>query len=990
MNQPAFWLKITPAYVIENFESLFSYVNKYNYSVPEYPQSDFNRTADFLNEVALSLIEKANAADLDSTPEWEMGVEKALRIVGTAIVTQNKRGIIPHELIIGLISMLSAVGAVQSEFLESYISTVNACSRKLDIKTFSIGFRDLIPDDFQISKLARNVSKFEWKDDDSLKADYEQHGSVAFTESGITLYPLNLDDMASSRSRTRTIFNTDLDIKFADRDLKKINCDQPQEILSNVPMLLTQLKGVKPSKEHRPKQFTEDGYVDVRIKSISGIKITCESRDPEYEKIAGNLLLDSSNVGVGRDALLNNLSVGDILPAYLNYNPRGQSTFSISDDSDEELDFKCHLLENFDRPYMKAVYLQTYSLGTRWMTESGIQVNILNSNDPTLIREEHGYDGACVKVKINEITTDRQGKVVANGYFLPESEQDEEDVDPDIFIQNANNALARALLSYMKYNDDQPEEPEEKSMKVDSEVVRLVGRLLIKNIDKDKGLSSAERAARLAMAIAFFECVGDQANLNIAQREISFLNLAVNFATGQTPATLKFENDPSIDINERTLELRKAAEVLRKYKERDYRLITSESLEIEMDNLGLVADLVEASNTLIDKIDPVEISRIKKTIARRLGVADVFKDLYRQYTNYGDESDILEFKRSCVQPPRNHKCDTFQGNLDVQAFNILKTVCAFLNSPTGGDLLIGVDDNGYGIGLDDDIERLYTNGIIQERTADRLRIYIKNKLDQAFVTNDGNTSGNSITVGHVLVNVEPTGTSNRQILRVKVTPYPYDVVRIKKDFVPSSWGSDVFYRTSGSSEPLKSDGVRNIKLEKLNRLDRNESKLAIILEAIDRKKQLQLYGYQSSSGRSDRRIEPHKVMPDNMSLQAYDHRRNAMRLFRLSRIDRIEKTDQNWKYEKKHFTLEVDLFGMSQSAEYPGSIVHVKVTNFALMLLKEEHPGYQSCIHFKEQQNKGADKDTFPWVLEMKLFNPLGLKRFAAGLPDYVKIEEEI
>jgi len=56
MSKPAFWLKITPTYVIENFDELQNYVNAYDYDYPEGPDSDFNRTVDYLSEVARGII----------------------------------------------------------------------------------------------------------------------------------------------------------------------------------------------------------------------------------------------------------------------------------------------------------------------------------------------------------------------------------------------------------------------------------------------------------------------------------------------------------------------------------------------------------------------------------------------------------------------------------------------------------------------------------------------------------------------------------------------------------------------------------------------------------------------------------------------------------------------------------------------------------------------------------------------------------------------
>lgn len=62
------------------------------------------------------------------------------------------------------------------------------------------------------------------------------------------------------------------------------------------------------------------------------------------------------------------------------------------------------------------------------------------------------------------------------------------------------------------------------------------------------------------------------------------------------------------------------------------------------------------------------------------------------------ESQTIEFKTSILYPVGSKK-----GNLRVQTDNILKEVCAFLNRD-GGTLFLGVNDQGVGIGLEDDMK----------------------------------------------------------------------------------------------------------------------------------------------------------------------------------------------------------------------------------------------------------------------------------------------
>ena len=67
-----------------------------------------------------------------------------------------------------------------------------------------------------------------------------------------------------------------------------------------------------------------------------------------------------------------------------------------------------------------------------------------------------------------------------------------------------------------------------------------------------------------------------------------------------------------------------------------------------------------------------------------------------------------------VYPPDNHmKADEFAQNT-----NIMKAICAFLNSTTGGTLYLGVNDQGYVVGIDNDMKYLKMQLYLRKAEAD--------------------------------------------------------------------------------------------------------------------------------------------------------------------------------------------------------------------------------------------------------------------------------
>ena len=395
--------------------------------------------------------------------------------------------------------------------------------------------------------------------------------------------------------------------------------------------------------------------------------------------------------------------------------------------------------------------------------------------------------------------------------------------------------------------------------------------------------------------------------------------------------------------------------------------------------------------SLLNRIDISEINRIKKNICAHLNVADQYKDIYNERTNYGVESDFLEFKASCARPPM--QSSSLLNDINIQKWTILKAICAFLNSISGGDLLIGVSDNGFALGLDEDILLLYREHMISEPNADRLRTYLKLFIDKGFITADGRVSGAAITAERVKFIIEKN-EENREILRVKVTPYPWDVVRISAPDRPNGF-HDTYIRTSGASTPLNHAGVREVKLRKLNSLDKNLLKIAKIRQAIDENVIVEIKNYNSVNGLSDRRIEPYKVYDDNKSFLAYDIDRHDMRRFKVSRFrdSDLNVTKDKWKNQKKHADRSVDIFGMVESATSPGETVRVKLTDYARCLLLEEcnislHDDNSPVNSILHRNPDYTDSKRFPWLLEVKVYGFDGVARFVMGLPAHTRITD--
>ncbi|OUP09630.1 hypothetical protein B5F34_06140 [Mediterranea sp. An20] len=83
---------------------------------------------------------------------------------------------------------------------------------------------------------------------------------------------------------------------------------------------------------------------------------------------------------------------------------------------------------------------------------------------------------------------------------------------------------------------------------------------------------------------------------------------------------------------------------------------------------------------------------------------------------WGEENLHQEFKTSIVYPPDNH----MKADVKRQTQEIMQVICGFLNAD-GGTLYLGVNDQGYASGLEQDLEYL-------KMSKDQFDLYVRNNI----------------------------------------------------------------------------------------------------------------------------------------------------------------------------------------------------------------------------------------------------------------------
>ena len=124
-------------------------------------------------------------------------------------------------------------------------------------------------------------------------------------------------------------------------------------------------------------------------------------------------------------------------------------------------------------------------------------------------------------------------------------------------------------------------------------------------------------------------------------------------------------------------------------------------------------------------------------------------------------------------------------------------------------------------------------------------------------------------------------------------------------------------------------GLSALRRPNLERIDSLE-------HAMELKKQVVLESYMSNSNAiGDRLVEVFHIDAELDTIQGYDVEKQAIRHFRLSRIERVKISEHNWTFEEKHHIKATDVFGIADDKQLR---VHLELDIYARNILVETYP----------------------------------------------------
>ncbi len=986
LAQPNFWLEIRKEYIIENFEKLLYYIRRYQYyKDSDKGEGEFLTTCRYLIDLAYELSEQSLTSSFVNAPKFKLANSEteipdvlAYRIIIAALIASQKINQEEHTLLLRLVNLLVISHKMpQTDIIDNLVGVVANCVSKAPILTLGVKWDDIEnPESFSPIRLLYSISQTKFDISKGGDCLFEGKGSVIFTKGTIHTAPMGKSDFLKESGNLNSYLSIgkNINVLLLKSDHKKTP-ETVEDVAEDMTFMTRAQSGIKTNVVESKRKYLAGAIIPVMITSSWGVKIVAESVNPEYDKLQGKVNIN----------LVDSLKYADIFKVLPLLTP---GTILMVEYTPDDREFAFTLRPAFNRFYqeyadqmrgekMPGVYISDYSAGTQWLTEDGFVVNVMgNVTDENVV--EAMENNIPLTIRING-SKEQFGNVLINGniindidiYGMPEP------IEGDL-LSYQNECFMYIFEEYLKYcSEYAPETKEKKKIEeADEEGVKTVSNILMEH--QTLLSDTMSRMACLQAALMLSIAAGDYDVSAYIRHELEYQIAVAKFVAGASPMSLNLSHGPNLNGIPEIEKHERIIEMIRNYKDPEIghaeKNASDENIEDTVDGL------IDASNRLLGKIDEREIFRIKYELAKVLDVDDQFKSSDNT-TYYGVESDTLEFKSSAVCPPKNRLKGSEEYEPDTQIWSILKTVCGFLNSTMGGDLLIGVRDNGLAVGIHHDYNLLYDDRRIPEANADRYRTYLKNIIDNAFRAYKSGAEKTSVTTAYITYNIE-RNNEDLEILRIHVDSYRGDMVYFHPDSHRPEEIQRSYIRTSGATVPM-SDVVRDqTLLKKYNLAGESEGVgMAAIYEARNSKRRVLLKEYASRNGVSDREIEVLQVFPESKCILGYDTQARDVRLFKSIRwkdakiLDKYCTQSSNAKKD-----LRPDIFGFVFDPSKTVFNVEVELTNYGALIFQEEYPGSENNI-------SPSGKKDFPWLLTLHLNSLEGIARFVRGLPDECRFD---
>lgn len=802
-NRPQFWLQVRKDYIFDNFDNLLNYLRQYNYVINE-DHPDYDSTLECMTSLCDEIADRVLSTPFFELPELDYDMVAVVRLFCATILASNKSGVTPYRVIGALVDCIMKHNiAVSDSQLRLFYEILADCVRGKEMIKCGFTWDDITSDVIRWGLFIEKFSRMTFVscEDDRAAVYIENRGLFVVPASGLSdIAVVNRVNYGKMHPEEQFLLPGLLRVVVSKKDHE--NASDFERLYQVSSRLLAAQDQMTPAARRVYNVYSDNEEFIVKVVSKRGIRVEAETIDPDYSHIRGKVLLQTPDKRPGAAAFSETINEGDYLKVSLSEDP--EYAFEIY-----------YSFENFYRQYaasqagmkIPARFADTYANGTEWVTQDGIRVGIdkgkflrLSPEEKETCRALMADHGIC-EVRLYARPPKMEGEqfFVYAEYSDLYLEDEEEEISFTIYEAD------RELVGYfLEESAEEGRRIEEKGKCIrfeEAERELCVPMLSVLSRVVESGQpSSCSRLEHITATEMLCKILGREKELAYMDHERRYLYSQVMFARNKECGVLT--HSPLLDGVPEVVSRERVIAALRSYRKKDTRVTSPERAAKEKDVSSDVSALVSASNNLVDIIESVELNNIKQAIARAMSVEDEYVTILESRTHYGMESIGLEFKTSVVFPPANRRrLASLVADPETQKWAIVKAVCGFLNSRSGGELLLGVDDKGYANGVEDDMRVLTEMKYITSPTLDHYRTYLQYILDYVF--RESNPKVSSSDIARLCVRYVPEeNAEGKKIMRIQVRPYGNGIVTI----VPErpQWMEEAYVRHSGRTVPLTS------------------------------------------------------------------------------------------------------------------------------------------------------------------------------------------
>lgn len=931
-NETPLWLELRKEYIDDNFEQLLTYLREC--STKSQKDVFYQTTIKLLRERVTELIQKLGSKPIFEAPEETDVTIFNVRLLATFLLASPDDSVAQQAYV----AMMSELQKLAPKFSDEIIKTTIERLKHQSIQNIGFSWGEII--DFKeelFTYFAINNCKFKTK---LLKPlTYEKFGTAYLNANGLFLTSENKANAIKLQNAGANSLDTGVGVTVrtvSSEKLKQSDANKLPAMDDFVTNMVYDIwKAQKKDTTSHKLQYIDGDDVIVRITDIERNTIYVETVDSKHEKLAGTIHFGMPNFIYYASPLF---------PKYLQPGDYLQAT--VKDTDKKRFDIEKHFI-NFVTEDCRTVY-GTEDLHARlafknknslvWINERGTHLYSKYSDDFQI--------GDYAKLQISEYCNGKEyGKIhtYINEPYEPNEDEtiDIEDVKKDCIIGFAESTEVPHDIMEKETNQE-----------LSPVILRLIARQFF---DYQKTLMKpSERYTYLANARIMSEIADDELAASYIKFASSYLRVLVQFVSNESISKINLEPEPEYKDAYDTLVRLAIVQLLKEYGRKDNSEILAQTIldyEEKIPILARIARLVQTANSMQGTLSDASINVIKREIIKTLSLETENDTDLEDGGNYlGIESGTMEFKTSFVYPANNN----MQPDEIAQEKNVFRGICAFLNSTTGGTLYLGVNDQGYVVGIDNDMKYLRMNSIDS---------YIRHIQDRAKRYFDID--------GIVYLRIEPL--YENRVIAIHVEPHPYRVVEL----------NDVAYlRVNAESRKMPENVKQELIARKVFKDKNKAAAISQLQHALSKKLCVVLHNYASSNSGSvkDRLVEAYEVHPDDDLIMCYDRNTASdkkLKVFKISRIGWVEiKDDEPWKFPLSHEKINVDAFHMSGNTPIK---VSLELDLLAKNLLVEEFPRTKDDL----TQNRGNDNQ---WYYNANVYHIAGIARFYLGLAEHIKI----